>query len=181
MTQWIDAVIELFKQKGDEAYLGENISMSEHMLQCAYLAEQAGESETIIAAALLHDIGHFLSGDDDVSKLASEDLYHQNLGSEFLRGHVSENVFNAVKYHVDAKRYLCAVEPEYFSLLSPASVHTLRLQGGEMTKEECRAFEQLSGYKDILKIRRFDEQGKQENRVTPDIDDYRSLLKKLGK
>ena len=175
----VDDIIRLFELKGNEAYLGENISMSGHMLQCAFLAEQAGESEQVIAAALLHDIGHFLSEHESVFSLAKTDLYHQNLGSHYLREHVPEFVFHAVKHHVDAKRYLCAVEPEYFMQLSSASVHTLELQGGKMTNKECQGFEEVQGYKDILKVRRFDDQGKQEESPISDILYYRPLLESL--
>ena len=51
----------IFDRRGDEEYLGEPVSMGQHMLQGATIAEQNGQSEEIIVGALLHDIGHFTS------------------------------------------------------------------------------------------------------------------------
>ena len=44
---------DIFERRGGEEYLGEPVTMAEHMLQGAQFAENAGEPEIIIVAALL--------------------------------------------------------------------------------------------------------------------------------
>ena len=50
---------EIFAKGASNEYLGEPVTIGEHMLQSAELAEQAGASDEVVAAALLHDVGHF--------------------------------------------------------------------------------------------------------------------------
>ena len=50
-------IADIFRRRGAEEYLGEPVSMAEHMLQGAWLAEQEGAPDELVAAALLHDIG----------------------------------------------------------------------------------------------------------------------------
>ena len=50
---------DIFDRCGDAEYLGEPVTMEQHMLQGATLAERNGLPEDIIVGALLHDIGHF--------------------------------------------------------------------------------------------------------------------------
>ena len=49
---------DIFARRGAESYLGEPVTMAEHMLQGAWLAEAEGAPDELVAAALLHDIGH---------------------------------------------------------------------------------------------------------------------------
>lgn len=169
-------IIRLFEQFGEQTYLGESVSMAGHMLQCARLAELARENDTIILASLLHDIGHFLSDHSDASGCAQQDLFHQNLGAEYLRGFFPDQIVDPVRYHVDAKRYLCAIDKDYISQLTPASIHTLRLQGGPMNAGELIEFEQRPAFQNIIKTRIYDDQGKQAQFDTPDINYYRPLI-----
>ena len=57
----VSFIKDIFERRGAEEYLGERVTIAEHMLQAATLAEKEGCNETIIVAALLHDIGHFTS------------------------------------------------------------------------------------------------------------------------
>jgi predicted HD phosphohydrolase len=130
----------IFERRGAEEYLGEPVTIAEHMLQGAALAESEGASDELVAAALLHDIGHFTSefgayAPDDV-----EDKHHDDAGAEVLGPFFPPLVTECVRLHVAAKRYLCATDPTYFSKLSTASVHTLSLQGGPMSAAEVAEF-----------------------------------------
>lgn len=113
----------IFDRRGDEEYLGEPVTMAEHMLQGATIAEQNGQPEEIIVGALLHDIGHFTSEFGTFSMDDTEDRFHEEAGAEVLEQFFPSVITDCVRYHVAAKRYLCATKPEYFNRLSEASVH----------------------------------------------------------
>ena len=183
MSQPVDIIgqiREMFEQQGQETYLGENISIAEHMLQCAWLAEQAGESDEIIAAALLHDIGHLLpQRGDNLQTLENEDACHQKTGADFLTPWFSGQVVAPVKLHVAAKRYLCAVSSDYFEKLSPASRHTLGLQGGAMSPAEVRAFKQQDNLEAVIRVRLYDDEGKREGCAVPSFQSYTETLTRL--
>jgi [1-hydroxy-2-(trimethylamino)ethyl]phosphonate dioxygenase len=145
--------------KGHQSYGGESVSQAEHALQCATLARRAGETESLIVASLLHDVGHQLdcSFSDDIP---GEDRQHEVLGAQFLCDFFPASVTQPILLHVRAKRYLCAVRPSYFEMLSPASVHSLQLQGGPLTLIESQQFEQMPFFEDAIKLREFDELAK---------------------
>ena len=130
-------LITLLGEHGAAQYGRESVSQAEHALQCAALAESEGADAPLIAAALLHDVGHLIAkpGDEDTNDM------HENIGWGFLKTHFVPAVSEPVRLHVDAKRYLCAVDSDYFGILSPASVHSLELQGGRFSPTEARAFE----------------------------------------
>ena len=132
---------DIFDRRGGEEYLGEPVTMAEHMLQSAHFAEAAGEPPIVIAAALLHDVGHFTSEFGMFSMDDTEDRYHEEAGADVLAQFFPPLVVNCVRYHVAAKRYLCATDESYFSKLSDASVHSLNLQGGPMSEDEVSEFE----------------------------------------
>lgn len=170
---------QLFNDMGDMSYLGEDISQAEHGLQCALLADQCGSADSLVAAALLHDIGHFLHDlgvdchEDDI------DNRHEQVGADFLKPFFPEPVTEPIRMHVDAKRYLCAVEGDYFNCLTPASVHSLDLQGGPMSAAEVAAFRQAPYLEDALQLRRFEDGGKSVGVQTPPVESYRDLLKRV--
>ena len=66
--------------------------MSEHMLQAAQCAEQAGAGEDMVAAALLHDIGHWLPPGKTQSEGAQRDAHHEILGAAHLAQYFGEDV-----------------------------------------------------------------------------------------
>jgi len=144
-----------------------NINQRQHALQAALLAEQAGLSDAMVAAALLHDIGHMVH---DLGQNPADDGVddeHERLGYEFLTGMFGPEVTEPVRLHVAAKRYLCAVEADYFAKLSRDSVLSLSLQGGPMSAEEVAEFEAVAEYADAVQLRRFDEQAKVKGLQTP--------------
>ena len=178
-----DTIVEflggIFERCGDEEYLGEPVTMGQHMLQGATLAENAGLSEEIIVAALLHDIGHFTSEFGTFTMDDTADRHHEDAGAEVLAGFFPTIVTDCVRYHVAAKRYLCATKPEYFNRLSVASIHSLNLQGGPMSSDEVAEFEQNPNLSDIIKVRYLDEAGKDPDMETPDYWHFAPMVKRV--
>jgi len=172
----VEFIRDIFDRRGAEAYLGETITMSQHMLQAAHNAEQAGESRAVITAALLHDIGHF-TGEfpEDFIELGVDNL-HEHAGAAILERFFRAEVTEPVRRHVDAKRYLCAVEPGYSAGLSDASIKTLKLQGGPFDESQVREFENRPHYEAAVRIRRYDDGGKDPGKATPNIDYYLSMV-----
>jgi gamma-butyrobetaine dioxygenase len=158
--------------------------MIEHQLQAAALARAAGCSDVVVAAALLHDVGHMIghhAGElvADVALAAETDAHHDVSGARWLSTWFAADVTEPVRLHVAAKRYLVATEPDYAAKLSPASVHTLRLQGGPMSPEEIADFEGSRHAGAAVAVRRFDEAAKDPRGVAPAIDSYRELIARV--
>lgn len=170
---------DIFERRGGEEYLGEPVTMAEHMLQGATLAEAAGASDTIVAAALLHDIGHFTSEFGTFSMDDTEDRFHEEAGAQVLERFFPPLVTDCVRYHVAAKRYLCATRPEYFNRLSEASIHSLNLQGGPMTPAEVAEFERNPNLKEIVQVRYLDDAGKRADMATPPFAHFAPLLQRV--
>ena len=176
MSDAVDAIFAGFAAHGADAYLGEEVTLREHMLQTAAAAERAGASPELVAAALLHDYGHLIHGGPEDAAEHGIDTEHEEVGFRFLEEHFPASVVDPVRLHVAAKRYLCAVEPEYLELLSPASLLSLELQGGPMGVEEIEAFEQLPHYGEACLLRRWDDEGKDPEAATPPLEHYRGVL-----
>ncbi|WP_411034524.1 HD domain-containing protein [Shinella sp. BYT-45] len=170
---------DIFERRGGEEYLGEPVTMAEHMLQGAYLAEQQGEPEIIIVAALLHDIGHFTSEFGTFSMDDTHDKHHEEAGAAVLERFFPRLVVDCVRYHVAAKRYICATDPAYFGQLSAASIHSLKLQGGPMNPEEVREFERNPNVKEIVRVRHLDDAGKMAGMDTPGFAHYASMVQRI--
>lgn len=169
----------IFDRRGDEEYLGEPVTMAEHMLQGATIAEQNGQPEEIIVGALLHDIGHFTSEFGMFSMNDTEDRFHEEAGAEVLERFFPSVITDCVRYHVAAKRYLCATRPDYFNRLSEASVHSLNLQGGPMNAEEVAEFEKNPNLKQIIAVRYLDEAGKRADMETPDYWHFAPMVQRM--
>ena len=174
----IDFIEDIFLRRGAESYLGEAVTMSQHMLQAAYLAEEAGARAEVIAAALLHDLGHYTNEFTPAEGLERNNR-HESFGAAVLAPYFPPKVLDGIRYHVDAKRYLCATDPDYAATLSPASVQTLALQGGPMKAMECTSFAQHPALDDILAVRRWDDRAKDPHRVTPPISHYLPVLREV--
>ena len=166
----------LFDKFGGRAYAGERVTQLEHALQCAALAESESASPALVAAALLHDIGHILDPHDEAFASKGLDARHEDAGEIFLAQYFGPEVSEPVRLHVAAKRYLCAVEPDYAAGLSPASRLSLRLQGGPFTPDEVRCFEQEPWFRSAVAVRRWDDAAKVPGLAVPGLEHYRSLL-----
>jgi phosphonate degradation associated HDIG domain protein len=176
MSDLIDEIFRVFREYGAEEYLGERVSMTEHMLQSAYAAEQDGAPPQLVAAALLHDYGHFIHELPSDAADHGIDTQHEEVAHAFLSEHFGPEIAEPIRMHVAAKRYLCATDPSYLDELSPASVHSLNLQGGPYSHDEVAEFE-LSPYaRDAVRLRRYDDIGKVEGLETPDLEHYRPVL-----
>ena len=174
-TDPIDAIADLFARSGDGRY-GEGVSQRAHALQTAALAQQAGAAAPLIAAALLHDIGHLLyEGGVDAAQQGVDDR-HEAVGGAWLARHFGPEVCMPVRMHVVAKRYLCATEPPYAARLSPGSQRSLALQGGPLDAAACRAFEAAAFAADAVALRRWDDDAKVVGLATPDFDHFRPEL-----
>ena len=132
----VEKILELFTRRGESAYHGEAVSQAEHALQAADLAEQEGAPDRLIVAALLHDVGHLLDGQDEDLAERGVDGRHEEAGGAWLARHFGPEVTAPIRLHVAAKRYLCAVDPSYLEGLSSASRLSLDVQGGPMKAEE---------------------------------------------
>ncbi len=169
----------VFERRGAEEYLGEPVTMAEHMLQGATLAEADGASDELVAAALLHDIGHFTGEFGAYSPGDTEDRHHDEEGGRLLAAFFPPVICECVRLHVAAKRYLCATDPSYFGKLSPASVHTLSLQGGPMSADEVAAFEANPFFREAVRVRLWDEGGKVAGMETRRFADYMPMLQTI--
>ena len=132
--QIVDKIISNFT-KNKSLYIGEKVTMSEHMIQTAMLAEKAKCDDNIICSSLLHDYGHFILENPDELVELDMDGQHENIGYEYLKTFFKKEIVEPIKYHVLAKRYL-AKDKKYFDLLSEASKTSLKLQGGILNQEE---------------------------------------------
>jgi phosphonate degradation associated HDIG domain protein len=173
-------ILALFQKRGAGAYFGESVSITEHSLQAAHFAQAAGAPPALIIAALLHDIGHLL--DDVPNDIAdwTADAHHELIGGHWLAKRFRPEVSEPVRLHVPAKRFLLATDVKYFAKLSPASVVTLKLQGGPMQAYEVAKFETERFYKDAVRVRQWDDQGKVAGLKTADLGDYRTLIDEVA-
>ena len=170
----IEKIIDKF-QNNKSLYIGEKVTIAEHMIQSAMIAEKTKSKDTLICSCLLHDYGHFILDDPDELVREKKDGKHEDVGYEYLKKYFKEEIVEPIKNHVLAKRYL-ARDQKYLNLLSPASITSLKLQGGLMSDDEAQTFEKNKYFKDSIKLRRFDEAAKNEGVKIKDIIEYKSLL-----
>ena len=180
MADVIAALMALYDGPVAHRLYDEVVTEREHALQCAAHASSAGAAPALVAAALLHDIGHLVL-DDNVA--LDEDLtvdhQHDAVGARHLARWFPPSVTAPIALHVEAKRFLCATEPEYFDALSPSSRRSLDVQGGPMTEGEVESFERRPGSSDAIAVRRWDDLGKVDGVVVPGFEHYVELLRGL--
>jgi putative nucleotidyltransferase with HDIG domain len=196
-------IMGLYKDYGGAEYAGEKVSQLEHMVQAAQLAEEQGYDEEVILAAFFHDIGHIcaaaqeealagsgpstgtnhLAGsgptaDSDPSRMGGYGVRnHEEIGAAYLREKgFSKKIARLVESHVEAKRYLTAKDPVYYGQLSEARKMTLEYQGGPLSEEEAAAFEQYPLFDLIIRMRKWDEEAKIEQKALPELGHYREMM-----
>jgi phosphonate degradation associated HDIG domain protein len=175
----VDEVLALYERWGSNRY-DEELSQLSHALQTAALARGAGAADGLVAAALLHDVGHLLDlADGDGHRDRTVDLRHEARGSAYLAALLPPEVTAPIALHVRAKRYLVAAEPAYAAALSPGSTASLARQGGAMDSDEVRTFTANPGWADAVALRRWDDEGKADGLDVPDLASYRPLLDAL--
>jgi [1-hydroxy-2-(trimethylamino)ethyl]phosphonate dioxygenase len=175
------SILELYRTRGLAAYFGERVSMCEHGLQAAHFAQVEGAPESLVVAALLHDIGHLLEEVPDAIEDWRTDARHEETGARWLARCFPPVVCEPVRLHVPAKRYLCATDTDYLARLSAASVHTLSLQGGPMSAAEAVRFRAQPFWHDAVRLRRWDDQGKVAGLRTAELLDYGALIERVAR
>ncbi len=172
----VEGILNLFRERGHSEYGGEPVTQLEHALQCATLAERAGATSSLIAAALLHDVGHLLHQLPENAPDTGIDDSHEELGYRFLVRKFGDEVAEPVRLHVPAKRYLCRTDAGYFAKLSEPSIVSLRLQGGPMSDAEVAEFEANPHASNARVLRCWDDQAKVVGFSTPPLDHFAEYL-----
>ncbi len=174
MNSIIKKIINNYKTN-KTLYIGEKVTMTEHMIQSAMIAEKNKCSSSLVCASLLHDYGHFILDDPNELVNKKEDGKHEDVAYIYLKKYFKKSVVEPIKIHVNAKRYL-ARNKKYYDILSQASKVSLHLQGGVMDQDEAKIFEKEKFFDDAIKLRKFDEAAKKVGIKMKDINDYKNLL-----
>jgi phosphonate degradation associated HDIG domain protein len=176
----LDAILQIYHQRGQAQYGGEAVSQLEHALQCAALAEQAQSTAELIAACLLHDLGHLIHHlGEDIAQRGIDDR-HEYRALSVLTKLFPAAVTEPVRLHVAAKQYLCAVDSTYWQSLSPASQCSLDLQGGMLTPAAAQAFIQQPYAQAAVQLRRWDDAAKIPKLETPDLHHFAPILQQCA-
>jgi phosphonate degradation associated HDIG domain protein len=170
-------IVALVDAHGANQYGNEAVTQRAHALQCAALAEAAGARDTLVAGALLHDLGHLLDQHAELGRGQPIDRRHEDIGGGWVARYFAPEVATMVRLHVPAKRWLCAAEPGYFDTLSPASVRSLGLQGGPFEPAAADAFRALPNAADAIAVRRWDDLAKVPGQATPPLDHFIPILR----
>jgi len=181
MSSVVDEIIKMFECRGNAAYYGEPVSQTEHALQAAFQAEKDGAPDSLVLAALLHDIGHLLHGLAENVAEQGIDARHEEVSAAWLSEYFGPDITEPVKLHVAAKRYLCAVDLDYLNELSPASFQSLELQGGPFSDKEAEAFVRLPSFRAAILLRRWDDRAKVPGLKVPPLEYYRARLEAAAK
>ena len=173
----VDALFNYMEKRGQSFY-DEVVTQLEHALQSAALAKQNNASPMLITSALLHDIGHIILDEHnaDVAFLDT-DLNHEEIGAQYLEPFFPDAVTTPIRLHVPAKRYLCTTDDAYYDGLSEASKRSLKVQGGVLSDEERKAFEQIPHYREALTLRRWDDLAKVKGLETVELETYRDVVR----
>ena len=181
MALTLQDIEHLFEARGGEQYSGEPVTQLQHALQTAALGEVEGANDALVTAALLHDLGHLLHDLGDTPSMRGVDDVHQYRALPFLRGLFDDAVLDAIKLHVDAKRYLCATDAGYHDDLSADSKRSLLLQGGIFSADETAKFITQPGAQDAVRLRLWDDLAKDADRITPPLSHFMQRARRCAK
>ena len=174
MNARVDQIVALYLSRGETAYSPDRVSHLEHSLQAAAQAVAAGAPDSLVVAALLHDVGHLLEMSGGPAGP------HERTAPAFLAPLFPASVAAPIALHVAAKRYLCAVEHGYHAALSAGSQRSLRRQGGPLGAGDVAAFEAKPGWADAVSLRRWDDGAKVVGASVPGLAGYEPLLRSLS-
>ena len=170
----IEKIISNFKNN-NSLYIGEKVTIAEHMIQSAMIAEKSKTKNNLVCSCLLHDYGHFILDDPVGLVKKNKNGEHEGIGYEYLKKFFKREVVEPIKNHVLAKRYL-ARDKKYFNSLSDASKTSLKLQGGVLSAKESKEFKKREFFKHSVKLRKFDEVAKRTDVKMKSIIEYKDLL-----
>ncbi|HKW81645.1 MAG TPA: HD domain-containing protein [Casimicrobiaceae bacterium] len=176
MALTLAGICQLFDRGGARMYSGEAVTQLEHALQTAHAAECAGADPALVTAALLHDLGHLLNDQGETPTARGVDDVHQYAALPFLRPLFGDDVLEPIRLHVDAKRYLCATEPDYYAALSDDSKRSLALQGGRYDAKDAADFAARPGAARAVRLRRWDDAAKTAGRTTPPLEHFAAIM-----
>jgi putative nucleotidyltransferase with HDIG domain len=163
----------LFKKCESSSYIGENISITNHQLQAAYLAQHKRPNDReFIIAALLHDLGHMEEIGEKMDNYGIKN--HEDIGATIATDKLflTNRVGRLIKSHVPIKRYLCHIDSNYEKSLTEASRQTLKLQGGAMTKEEANIWKKDPDLQEYILLRKIDDLAKDPYLKVPPFEKY---------
>lgn len=174
------ALFDCLATRGMGAYGLSDVNQLEHALQSAALAANHNLGADMVIAALFHDIGHLFNITTDID-LASQgiDDKHEESGANLLKSLFGPTVSEAVRGHVAAKRYLCAVDPDYYDQLSDDSKTSMKVQGGIMSQTDIALFEQQPYFKEAVALRRIDDWAKVADLDVPTLMTYQPIATEL--
>ncbi len=181
MSKTFNEIAELFSARIGDEYLGEDVKLVEHMLQCGDLAKSVSAPDYLVVAALLHDIGHLLVEDAVGGHDGGVDKHHDVVGAKWIEERFPATVSEPVRLHVAAKRYLVTTNHDYLSKLSHASVQTLYMQGGPLHQEEVIEFISREGAEDAVRVRLWDDLAKVRDKPTSTLLDFKAAIDSLAR
>jgi phosphonate degradation associated HDIG domain protein len=175
-----DDIARIFDAKGARGYDGEPVTQLAHALQTAALAESEGAAAPLVAASLLHDLGHMLNDQGETPTLRGVDDVHQYAALPFLRALFGDDVLVPIQLHVDAKRYLCAARPDYHASLSADSKRSLELQGGVFSGDAADRFIRQPFAADAVRLRIWDDRAKRAGAQTPPLAHFLAIARSVA-
>ena len=170
--QAIDDLTAIYDGRATGQYGLTLINQRAHAVQSAFHARDQGLAPSVVVAALLHDIGHMVHELGDHPAVRGVDDRHEVIGADWLKRYFGPAVTEPIRMHVAAKRYLCAVQPDYFGRLTRDSIESLALQGGPMSADEVATFRQEPHWEDAIALRRIDELAKDPNGPMPKFGEF---------
>ena len=109
-----------------------------------------------------------------------KDLKHEIVGANWLQQFFPKPVTVPIRLHVPAKRYLCAIDTQYWPGLSDGSKSSLVKQGGPMAEREVDEFELAAGHDAVVRLRRIDDRANVVDLEVPSLsqcaDNTRSVI-----
>lgn len=177
----VNEILALFRERGASSYFGEPVTQTEHALQTAWLATRADAAPALVVAALVHDVGHLLHQRGEKIAERGIDARHEIIGATWLSRYYGPEITEPIRLHVAAKRYLCSVDAAYAAQLSPASQHSLLLQGGPLSADEIGELTRRSHFQDAIHLRRWDDAAKERDLRMPPLESYRELLQQQAR